>query len=150
LAHQLTSIDALESRRVQAIDKVFAICHGWLDRFSDTYRCKTDPNMSFECSCMLLGALTKGMKRLDILRPRPAAPFRGKSFEGVCESIKSMESPTWHTRRPDHSCWDEHTCSLADTLIPDIDHVMSRTKGLVLDDFVDRGEDTIVLAFHPR
>jgi hypothetical protein len=99
---------------------------------------------------MLLGALTKEMKRLDIMKPRPAAPFRGKSFENVCETIKSMESPTWHTRRPDHSSWEEHTCSLQGTLIPDINHVMNRTKGLVLDDFVDRGEDTIVLAFHPR
>ena len=106
--------------------------------------------MSFECSCMLLGALTKEMKRLDILRPRPVAPFQGKSFEAVCKSVKLMRSPIWRTQRSDLNCWEEHICSLDGTLIPDIDYLMSRTKGLVMDDFVDRGEDSIILAFHPR
>ena len=98
---------------------------------------------------MLLGALTKEMKRLDILKPRPAAPFPGKSFEGVCKSVKLMQSPTWQTRRSDHK-WEEHTCSLEGTLIPDIDYLMVRTRGLTLDDFVDRAEDTMILAFHSR
>jgi hypothetical protein len=99
---------------------------------------------------MLLGALTKEMKRLDILRPRPAAPFQGKSFEGVCNSVKMMQSPSWQTRQSDHNCWEEHSCNLEGTLIPDINYLMIRTKGLMLDDFVDRGQDSIVLAFDPR
>jgi hypothetical protein len=92
---------------------------------------------------MLLGALTKGMKRLDMLSPRPIPPFDGISLEAICKQIKLMKSPTCHTQRPHSSAREEHICSLQGTLFPDIDAVLNHTKGLVLADFVHGGEEAV-------
>lgn len=136
----------MEARRSKAIAEVFTICNNWLEKFCDTYQCKHNTSASFECSSMLLGALTKGMKRLDMLSPRPAPPFDGISLEAICKQIKLMKSPTCHTQRAHSSAQDNHVCSLQGTLFPDIDGVLSHTKGLLLDEFMDHAEKSVKAA----
>jgi hypothetical protein len=86
---------------------------------------------------MLLGALTKEMKRLNILHPRPQAPFDGWSFEKLCQEVQSMKSPSWI----EEYSRNRHQCTLENTIRPGIDALLAATGGLNLDDFKDRAEE---------
>jgi hypothetical protein len=129
--------DALRQTRLAAIEKVIGLCHLWLDCWGGNYRCPRRADSSFVCSSMLLGALTKEMKRLNIFLPRPQAPFAGWSFEKLCQEVQSMKSPTWI----DESSRNRHKCTLETTIRLGIDALLVATGGLKLDGFKDRVEE---------
>jgi hypothetical protein len=49
----------------------------------------------FECSSIMHGALTREMHKVDLLSPRPAAPFLGWSYRGLVQKIRSFKDPRW-------------------------------------------------------
>lgn len=54
-----------------------------------------EPTCSFECSSILLGALSRQMNDKRLLHPRPAAPFLGHSVDELIRTIRRFRSPNW-------------------------------------------------------
>ncbi|KAF5866307.1 hypothetical protein ETB97_012473 [Aspergillus alliaceus] len=68
-------IDTLQKSREMSIGKVIDSLHELLERL------RHGPQQcGFGCDIMRLGALAKGMDELEILSPKPEAPFSGYSF----------------------------------------------------------------------
>ncbi|XP_014558706.1 hypothetical protein COCVIDRAFT_35998 [Bipolaris victoriae FI3] len=128
----------LEVRRSEAIEQIIETFNCWIDEFSDTYTCRVDADLSFECSSILLGALMKQMRNIDVLSPQVVAPFDGFSLEKVHENIKAIQSPIWETYDGVNELYPiKHACGFQGTIIRDVGHIVASAKGLVLSDFVD-------------
>jgi len=125
---------AMESRRTQTIAKALDVCRYWMDKFETDWRCEV-PRDSHQCGSMLLGALSREMRRLGLRSPEPHAPYDGLSVESVCRDILDMQSPSWTG-----DDGKAHPCTFCDEIDPEIDRILEETKGLKLDDFVDRSE----------
>ncbi|KAI5460228.1 hypothetical protein BGZ63DRAFT_359733 [Mariannaea sp. PMI_226] len=69
---------------------------------------------TFECSCMLLGALMKEMQNVAHLRP----PFYGNSITSVMKSIGRIPSPRWYKFHANlhNPSTREHSCGLAEPI----------------------------------
>jgi hypothetical protein len=78
-----------------------------LDRLHDRVALLRSDNVqcSYECDCVLLGALTRHMHRLGILE-RPAPPFEGIRTEQLAKEAPSVLVPRWYQRggEIEHSC----------------------------------------------
>lgn len=132
----------LEFQRYHAIEAIISTCHGWIQRFRDTYTCPMKDDQSFSCSSILLGALTKEMHRLSYLSPELEIPFEGRSIESIYKNVREMTSPIWchdcnfgyhnYHREKYHR---PHTCSLQSTLGPSVDAILEDIQGLDLNKF---------------
>jgi hypothetical protein len=72
----------IDQARVKAVGTIVSQLHDLLDGFRrNDYRCPNGGS-SFECGCMLYGALTKEMDLAGLLVPYPVAPFSGNEFRG--------------------------------------------------------------------
>ncbi|KAK8016915.1 hypothetical protein PG993_015104 [Apiospora rasikravindrae] len=88
---RLTSYpDTIEQRRQDALDKMITRLHDLTIYFSDKRE-----KCSFECSSMLLGAITSQMQSKGLLNPSPVRPFSGYSISGVAATMRSFNSPKW-------------------------------------------------------
>ncbi|GIJ99683.1 hypothetical protein Aspvir_003684 [Aspergillus viridinutans] len=88
--------DAIDRAREDAISRILDRLHGRVAVLrSDKVQC------SYECDCVLLGALTRHMHRLGILE-RPAPPFEGIAVE----QLAGVVVPRWYERGGEiqHSC----------------------------------------------
>jgi len=125
------------------IEEAIAICHRWLDKWSDdNYHCPRKGLVSFQCNSILLGALTKELKRLKLLSPPPSVPFTGWSLSKLCSTLWMLRSPVWYEKE---ECLHatQHGCNFHVTLVPEIDALLTRTKGLALRDFKDCGDAAV-------
>ncbi|KAK1672362.1 hypothetical protein BDP55DRAFT_673662 [Colletotrichum godetiae] len=83
-------VDLVDWRRQDAIEFILRMLQKLLDAFRNgTAGC------SFECSSILLGALTKEMDKHNLLDPKPAAPYSGYSIENTEKIIRAFRSPQW-------------------------------------------------------
>lgn len=131
----------LENRRVRVIEEIIEVFNYWIDEFSDSYTCRVDKNLSFECSSILLGALMKQMRNIGILSLEAVAPFRGFSIGKVYESVKSLKSPIWETYDEVNELYPiKHACGFQGTIVRNVEHILARVKGLSLNDFVECSE----------
>ncbi|USP76614.1 hypothetical protein yc1106_03888 [Curvularia clavata] len=134
-------LQALENRRLRVIEEIIETFNKWIDEFSDTYICKVDANLTFECSSILLGALMKQMRNIGILSLRAVAPFDGFSIENVYESVKMLKSPIWETYDEINELYPiKHSCGFQGTIVRDVEHILARVKGLSLNDFLNYSE----------
>lgn len=62
----------------------------------------------FECSSILLGALTIQMHAQGILDPEPEPPYPGYSIISIKEMLKNFENPKWKEIKSSYA----HYCSL--------------------------------------
>lgn len=85
------------------ISEIFSAIYELLDRLQDEQEC------SFECSSMLLGILTKELKRHGILYPRSAPPYNGFSIDGLQKMIRELKRPSWYSGPSKHS---HHICDV--------------------------------------
>ncbi|KAK1636321.1 hypothetical protein BDP81DRAFT_489675 [Colletotrichum phormii] len=97
-------IDQVEWRRQDAIEIIF----GALQKILDALRSGT-AGCNFECSSILLGALTKEMDRHRLLDPKPALPYTGYSIENTEKIVRAFRSPQWST---DFLHGKRHSCTL--------------------------------------
>ncbi|KAE8137795.1 hypothetical protein BDV38DRAFT_246226 [Aspergillus pseudotamarii] len=101
--------------------------HDHLSRLqSSTIQC------SYECDCMLLGALTKQMSQMQILSPRPKSEYPGMSFIGLASECRKMEYPQWYGQRSKRA----HSCGLSSSLAPLLESLESSLTGLDISSFV--------------
>ena len=122
--------DNIEQKRQESIDRVVTSLH---DLFAKL--CKGNP-CSFECSSILLGALTKQMHARGLLSPRPAIPFLGLSSAEIAKSVRTFQSPRWCSSvgSYSHRYCGEHSCSLKSNLNPIFDSLENSMGGLTLED----------------
>ncbi|KAF4164790.1 hypothetical protein CNMCM6936_008757 [Aspergillus lentulus] len=92
--------DAIDRAREDAISAILDRLHGRFNMLSsDKVQC------SYECDCVLLGALTRHMRRLGILE-RPAPPFEGIAVKQLAKEAPGVALPRWYERGGEmqHSC----------------------------------------------
>ncbi|KAL0768349.1 hypothetical protein CaCOL14_009324 [Colletotrichum acutatum] len=82
--------DLVDWRRQDAVEFILEVLHSLLDSFrNETAGC------SFECSSILLGALTKEMDKHKMLNPKPAKPYSGYSIVDMEKIVRAFRSPMW-------------------------------------------------------
>jgi hypothetical protein len=101
------SIDEMNRRRNDAISAVLLSLAEQRNAFLDGSR-----GCCFECSSIMLGALTKHMHSSGLLSPEPAAPFPGLSYCQLVETVRGFRSPQWHSDSS-YSRYSWHTCGEA-------------------------------------
>ncbi|KAI1847290.1 hypothetical protein JX265_013989 [Neoarthrinium moseri] len=104
-------VDAINNERQESIRRILMSLHTILGELRDG-----QPRCSFECSSILLGALTIGMQRNGFLHAEIDSSFPGLSVESTLKTALAMQSPRW---RPAASSGlfasvphVEHTCNL--------------------------------------
>jgi hypothetical protein len=75
---------------------------------SSDYECPQNQQSSFQCGSFLLGALLKELDRINLRLTRPEVPFPGLSFNGLCEVLRSIQSPEWYEKKGSY----RHICNL--------------------------------------
>ncbi|KAK7403797.1 hypothetical protein QQX98_010439 [Neonectria punicea] len=75
----------------QKRQKLIALVLSKLDELRESLS-KGETGCSFECSCMLLGALMKEMQKLGHLSP----PFQGHSITTVMQMMANVRPPLWY------------------------------------------------------
>jgi hypothetical protein len=110
---------------------------------SATYTRPANSEYSFQCGCMLFGALTKQMDPSDLIkRPR----FK-QTLDAICAKVRSIESPTWYhgTYNYHHSSYygssnDRHSCNISTDVNSIVDSAVARVAGLSL---TEKSADTV-------
>ncbi|KAK2805673.1 hypothetical protein FQN51_009176 [Onygenales sp. PD_10] len=74
--------DTINTRRVDSLSRIVSTLHIHLEDYSENEHC------SFECDSLMLGALTKRLKALNLLPHRPDPPFSGLCFEQFAHRFK--------------------------------------------------------------
>lgn len=116
-----------------------AIVSGLADQLewyrSATYTCPADSEHSFQCGCMLFGALTKQMDLLDLIK----TPRFKQSLNALCVKVHSIESPAWYHGTYNHhrsynygSSNDRHTCNISTDVKSIVESAVARVAGLSL------------------
>ncbi|KXH37002.1 hypothetical protein CSIM01_00066 [Colletotrichum simmondsii] len=96
--------ELVDWRRQDAVEFILEVLHRLLDSFrNETAGC------SFECSSILLGALTKEMDKHTLLNPKPAKPYSGYSIVDTEKIVRAFRSPVWssdfsYRHSAKHSC----------------------------------------------
>ncbi|KAK8121882.1 hypothetical protein PG984_010552 [Apiospora sp. TS-2023a] len=101
--------DAIEERRQELVDKIIGRLHDLVFYFSDV-RTKC----SFDCSSLLLGALTKQLREHGLLAPSPTKPFLGYSVCGLIDIVRSFVSPKLFEGAPAFGLKTRCSCRLGD------------------------------------
>ncbi|EXF86038.1 hypothetical protein CFIO01_07606 [Colletotrichum fioriniae PJ7] len=98
-------VDVVDWRRQDAVEFMLKVLQKLLRAFrNDTAGC------SFECSSILLGALTKEMDKHRLLDPQPASPYSGYSIADTEKTIRTFRSPQWSSEVNLYS--GRHRCTL--------------------------------------
>jgi hypothetical protein len=124
--------EMIDEERQESIDRIITSLHDLLGAFLEGRN-----SCSFECSSILLGALTKEMHARHYLSPRPAMPFLGFSFATIARGVRGIRSPTWCSHRSGDyysSYCSPHACSLEARIHPIISNLEDSMKGLALAD----------------
>ncbi|KAK4136029.1 hypothetical protein BT67DRAFT_440163 [Trichocladium antarcticum] len=140
-----TVIATIDRKRLELIDGIITGLHELLATFRDG-----PESCSFECSSMLLGALTKEM-RAKGLDPKPGPLPSSSSVVATIDVVRSIHSPQWisvgeYVWNTDEIGLIPHSCCLQ-TLIQSkvLDGLDERMGGLTLDEFGGRRS-----LWHPR
>ncbi|KZL64984.1 hypothetical protein CT0861_12834 [Colletotrichum tofieldiae] len=86
--------DLIDWQRQEAVEFILKTLQTLLEAFR-----KGSSGCSFECSSMLLGALTKEMDRHKLLNPAPKEPYKGYSILDTEKMVNSFHCPHWKHRR---------------------------------------------------
>ncbi|KAF2635892.1 hypothetical protein P280DRAFT_410777 [Massarina eburnea CBS 473.64] len=128
-------LDAIEHKRYQIIEERISDLHHWLDVYgAENYKCQYSLSSSFECSSILLGALTKEMRRSS-LSPRPEVPFDGLSFEQLLIAIEGLKSPAWSKSVGRGYYGDTHNCNFSASIKKNMEDARSTITGLDMSEF---------------
>ncbi|WEW57857.1 hypothetical protein PRK78_003324 [Emydomyces testavorans] len=119
----------LNQRREEALGGMITSLHELLKSFRES-----PGPCSFECSSMLLGALTKGMHARNLLDPQPVAPFTGHNITETVDSISKIPSPRWYNEDPSRYNSRPHKYGLEQHIEPITKNFRYGMKGLHLSD----------------
>lgn len=88
--------DAIEKQRQKTVGQILKHLH---EVFSTL--CSSQPTCSFECSSILLGALSRQIN-IGLLHPWPEVPYLGYSVCDLRAKLSSLAEPDWINRN--HRC----------------------------------------------
>ncbi|TDZ28499.1 hypothetical protein C8035_v007586 [Colletotrichum spinosum] len=95
--------DIIDWQRQEAVEYMLKTLSNLLEAFRTG-----SSGCSFECSSMLLGALTKEMDVHKLLNPPPKEPYIGYSIVDTKKMLNGFRCPQWnHPRRSHHSYYSE-------------------------------------------
>ncbi|CEI41710.1 unnamed protein product [Fusarium venenatum] len=97
--------------RLNYLDKISTATYDLLDRLQGE-----ELECSYECSAMLLGVLTKELKRYGVLSRRYPQSFYRFSIEGLKNMIKSYKIPEWHDTGYGARYGSGHSCTIQQKL----------------------------------
>lgn len=132
----------IAEHRERALRALISQLHLILDNLRDD-----EPPCSFECSSILLGALSRQMNDKRLLRPRPVAPFLGHSVNELIRTMRRFRSPNWVLWKQEcvapsdplgsvsSSSQNRCNCRLSSLTAPRINEVSRGIKGLELLEF---------------
>ncbi|KAF7557848.1 hypothetical protein G7046_g5964 [Stylonectria norvegica] len=116
-------LGSCEKHRQQRLGAVLAAIYEVFEQLQDDVdRC------SYECSSILLGALTKRLYKWRILEQRPTEPYLGWGFSDLQNSLSNIRELQW----PDEIL---HDCSLSKILDPVVVSSAREFGGLELKQF---------------
>lgn len=118
----------IDGKRQEALALVFKSLYGLLNTLCDESPC------SFECSSMLLGSLSKELKRYGILSLRDTKKFSGHSVKTVKDMTNSFQTPIW-TPRINYRDYNSHSCSIIAQIKPALEKIEQDLQGLKLEDY---------------
>ncbi|KAK7931237.1 hypothetical protein PG985_001949 [Apiospora marii] len=129
-----TLVDAIDRKRRQSIDRIIIGLQRLLSDFRDDRA-----GCSFECSSMLLGALTKEMKQKDFLDIQPGSSLLGFSLEATEKVALDIRSPCWSPipLRGSFRLPTEHACNLNSLIVSRVGVSDGQVGGLTLDSFLE-------------
>ncbi|KAF9693479.1 hypothetical protein EKO04_008405 [Ascochyta lentis] len=134
----------VDLRRYQALESVIGGLHGLLDQYrSNSYVCKHNSTLSFQCGSFLLGALTKELGGWSLLSPRPEIPFQELVFSDICAKVENARSPHWCcTYSRGYGVHDgQHACNLTQNVKEIVSKAKSGVVGLSLSNMRSSGSD---------
>ncbi|OHE94375.1 hypothetical protein CORC01_10303 [Colletotrichum orchidophilum] len=100
-------VDMIDWRRQDGVEFILTVLHNLLDAFrNETAGC------SFECSSILLGALTKEMDKHKLFHPRPTKPYSGYSVANLETLVRAFRSPKWNAFPSYNRHSTQHSCNL--------------------------------------
>ncbi|KAJ3532291.1 hypothetical protein NM208_g8507 [Fusarium decemcellulare] len=105
-------LSIINKERQVIIAPVFTEIYGNLDALMGGSVC------FYECSCMLLGSLTKVLSKRGILNPRITRPYNGFSVADVKRMVDRIRSPKWVTLTPARDRYVYHGCNVKAKLAP--------------------------------
>ncbi|OTA83037.1 hypothetical protein M434DRAFT_400814 [Hypoxylon sp. CO27-5] len=82
--------DKIEVKRLGILHQIFTHIYGILELLRGG-----EVGCRFECSAMMLGALTMKMHAEGILDPRQEPPYFGYSITSAMNMVRKFESPSW-------------------------------------------------------
>ncbi|KAH8663761.1 hypothetical protein BGZ61DRAFT_462586 [Ilyonectria robusta] len=118
----------IDEKRQEALSLTFNSLYGLLDTLCDESPC------SYECSSMLLGSLSKELKRYGILSPRVTKTFSGHSVKTVMNMAKGFRPLTW-TPSVGFRVYHGHSCSIIAQIEPALEEIEGGLQGLKLEDY---------------
>ncbi|SPJ71797.1 uncharacterized protein FTOL_01525 [Fusarium torulosum] len=121
-------LEQIDKARQNSLGDIFSAIYDLLDLLQE------EPVCSYECSSMLLGLLTKELRKHGILSPRSAQPFYGFSIEGSKDIINGFRTPHWYIARGAKSNGN-HSCTIQQKLSPALDKVENGLRIFDLQDF---------------
>ncbi|KAF1975935.1 hypothetical protein BU23DRAFT_551947 [Bimuria novae-zelandiae CBS 107.79] len=131
-------LDKINLQRYEVIEQVIESFSGLRQRYESLdYVCPQNSAHSFACGSMLYGAISKAMKSIRILSPRPQVPFAGISFQKLCSDAGKIRFPFWSSHGGNHSGFHDfqETCHLTAPVTTIIDNVTSTVIGFDLESF---------------
>jgi hypothetical protein len=89
----------IDTKRRTAITVILARLDAQVHYYRSTsYSCPQDRECSFQCGCMLLGALMRGLDSVGLPSLQLGRPVSGHGVDVLCKKITSMKSEQWHHR----------------------------------------------------
>ncbi|KAK7985510.1 hypothetical protein PG988_003132 [Apiospora saccharicola] len=125
-------VDAIDRKRRESIDQMI---NGLQSLLSDLRNDRA--GCSFECSSMLLGALTKEMDRKGFLDILSGSSLLSSSFEATSKAMLEIRSPRWSSMPPrgSYGMPSEHACDLHSLIASKVNIANGEVDGLKLDNF---------------
>ncbi|ORY59945.1 uncharacterized protein BCR38DRAFT_328295, partial [Pseudomassariella vexata] len=85
-------VDTIDQKRQESVEQILAVLHDLLLYLRDDRS-----GCTFECSSILLGALTKEMNTKGILSLERGSLLTGTSFNATMKAVLNIRSPRWYS-----------------------------------------------------
>ncbi|KAF4960488.1 hypothetical protein FSARC_10456 [Fusarium sarcochroum] len=118
-------LEQIDDARQDSLASIFSAIYDLLDLL------QKEPECSYECSSMLLGVLTKELRKHGCLSPRSARPFFGFSIEGSKDLINGLRKPYWYDERYS----SRHSCTIQQKLSVTLEKMENELRVFNLQDF---------------
>ncbi|KAK8867596.1 hypothetical protein PGQ11_006174 [Apiospora arundinis] len=126
IPHHLVAI--IDQKRQEIIHDIISGLHDLILYFHTRTKC------TFECSSILLGALTRQMQTKGLLNPKPTRPFFAYSVAGTTATVCDFQSPIWCDNNASYHPV-QHWCSLESFMDATVRSFADGVEGLQLDGF---------------